>query len=97
LLFHNGKLCNRLAFFNMQPPRFCSVPGTHLVMSRSATMSPDDLRKRANRYRTMAANITDTRTVQALHELAAEYEARANRIEAQQGAEASGDRSDGGD
>jgi hypothetical protein len=44
----------------------------------------------------MATRIDDARTVQALNELADEYEALANRIEAHQGAEASGDRSDGG-
>jgi hypothetical protein len=46
-------------------------------------MNPDELRNRANRYRAIATGINDPRTIEALHDLAAQYEARADRIEAQ--------------
>jgi hypothetical protein len=43
--------------------------------------SPDDLRERARRYQRLAAQYPDRRTVQALTELAAEYEAAAASME----------------
>jgi hypothetical protein len=57
-------------------------------------MNPDELRNRANRYRAIATGINDPRTIEALHDLAAQYEARADRIEAQRRANESGDGSD---
>jgi hypothetical protein len=57
-------------------------------------MSPDVLRNRAAHYRAIATGINDAQTIQALHDLAAEYEARADRIEAQRRADAPGDCSD---
>ena len=45
-------------------------------------MSPDDMRKRAERYRAIAFGIGDARTIEVLHELAAEYEALAAAMEA---------------
>ena len=49
------------------------------------------LRHRAIRYRAIAPRLNDARTIQALHDLAAEYEARADRIEAQRRADESGE------
>ena len=46
--------------------------------------NPSDLRTGAERYRRMAQMVTDQRTIDALHELAAEYEARAARLEAEE-------------
>jgi hypothetical protein len=43
--------------------------------------SSDDLRERARRYQRLAAQYPDQRTVQALTELAAEYEATAAAME----------------
>jgi hypothetical protein len=54
-------------------------------------MDQDDLRHRAIRYRAIAPRLNDARTIQALHDLAAEYEARADRIEAQRRADESGE------
>jgi hypothetical protein len=54
-------------------------------------MEPDDLRNRANRYRAIADRINDAQTIQALHDLAAEYDARADRIEAERQTKGSGD------
>jgi hypothetical protein len=42
-----------------------------------------ELRRRAKQYRAMAARIDDARAVQALHELADEYEALAEKIASQ--------------
>jgi hypothetical protein len=42
---------------------------------------PADLRKRAMRYRRMAASISDPQTLEALLSLAAEYETMAERLE----------------
>jgi hypothetical protein len=53
-------------------------------------MSPDDLRKRAIRFRAIADRINDAQSIKALHDLAAEYEAQANSVEAQRTAEAPG-------
>jgi hypothetical protein len=47
-------------------------------------MSPDEMRWRAKRYRTMAIQIGDPWTVEVLHELADEYEASAAAIEARE-------------
>jgi hypothetical protein len=41
-------------------------------------MMPDDLRKRATHYRSMATRLTDTRAIAALYELAEKYEALAD-------------------
>jgi hypothetical protein len=49
----------------------------------SAAMNPDDLRHRAIRYRAIAPRLNDAQTIQALHNLANEYEALADRIDAQ--------------
>jgi hypothetical protein len=43
----------------------------------------NDLRRRANQYRAMAARIDDARAVRALQELADEYEALAEKIASQ--------------
>ena len=40
-------------------------------------MEPDELRRRASRYRDLASRMIDPRAVEALRELADEYEARA--------------------
>jgi hypothetical protein len=45
--------------------------------------SAAELREAAQRYRQMATTITDRQTIEALHELAAEYEALADRLDAQ--------------
>jgi hypothetical protein len=49
----------------------------------SAAMNPDDLRHRTIRYRAIAPRLNDAQTIQALHNLANEYEALADRIDAQ--------------
>ena len=41
-------------------------------------MDTDEMRRRASHYRDIARRITDERTVKALNDLAAEYEARAD-------------------
>jgi hypothetical protein len=41
-------------------------------------MELDEMRIRASRYRTLARMITDKITIKALHDLADEYEARAD-------------------
>jgi hypothetical protein len=46
-------------------------------------MSPNEMRGRAARYRSIATKIIDARTIDALHDLADEYEAQAGKIEAQ--------------
>jgi flagellar biosynthesis regulator FlbT len=46
--------------------------------------SPTELRSRAERYRKIALTVTDPRTLEALKELAALYEAEADRLEANQ-------------
>jgi hypothetical protein len=43
-------------------------------------MTPDDLRNRAIRFRALADRINDAQSISALHDLAAEYEARADSI-----------------
>jgi hypothetical protein len=63
-------------------------------MRFSAATNPDDLRHRAIRYRAIAPRLNDAQTIQALHDLADEYEVLAARIEAQREEEASGDVSD---
>jgi hypothetical protein len=45
-------------------------------------MEQDELRRRASRFREIARRITDQRTVEALEELAEEYEARADAAQA---------------
>ena len=45
--------------------------------------NPRDLRAAAERYRQMARKITDQRAIDALYELAAEYEAKAAMLEAE--------------
>ena len=57
-------------------------------------MSPDKLRNRALRFRAIADRINDAQAIRALHDLAAEYEAFADGIEAQRRPDASGDDSD---
>jgi hypothetical protein len=44
-------------------------------------MDPDEMRRRASRYRDIARNILDARTIRALHELADEYEAKADKAQ----------------
>ena len=44
--------------------------------------SPDELRQRADRYRRMALSVTDEQAIEALKELAAEYDALAATLEA---------------
>jgi hypothetical protein len=68
-------------------------PRAPLNVSRSATMSPDDLRDRAIRYRAAATQMNDAQTIKALQDLAAECEALANSTEAQWRTKASGDSS----
>jgi hypothetical protein len=46
-----------------------------------AAVTPDELREKAARYRQMAANLADRNAINALHELADEYEALAARLE----------------
>ena len=41
-------------------------------------MEPEELRRRASRYREIAGRMTDPQAVEALRELAAEYEAQAD-------------------
>jgi hypothetical protein len=43
--------------------------------------SPEELRRAAKRYRQLATGFTDPQTVKALHDLADEYEATAERLE----------------
>ncbi len=43
--------------------------------------SPDDLRALAERYRRMVFGFTDQRAINALSDLAMEYEAQATRLE----------------
>ena len=43
-------------------------------------MSPDELRKRADRYRQMALQATDPRIVEALNELADQYNETAAKL-----------------
>jgi hypothetical protein len=42
-------------------------------------MNPEEMRRRACRYRDIARSIIDARTIEALHELADEYEALAEK------------------
>lgn len=51
-------------------------------ITTSSTMDPDEMRRRASRYRDIARSIIDALTVKALHELAAEYEALADKAQA---------------
>ena len=44
-------------------------------------LTPAELRKKAMHYRTLAAKLLDPRAIEALHELAAEYEAQADMRE----------------
>jgi hypothetical protein len=44
--------------------------------------SSDELRQRADRYRRMALSLTDAQAIEALEELAAEYDALAVMLEA---------------
>jgi hypothetical protein len=46
-----------------------------------APMTPAGLRKKAERYRALTSTISDPRTIDALHTLAAEFEAQADRLE----------------
>jgi hypothetical protein len=46
-------------------------------------MSPNEMRERAARYRSIAMRIVDAQTIKALRDLADEYEARAKEIETQ--------------
>ena len=46
--------------------------------------SPASLRQRAERYRRMVLTVTDQRATEALNELAADYEAQAERLETKQ-------------
>jgi hypothetical protein len=57
-------------------------------------MDPDDLRHQATRFRAIATRINDAQTIKALHDLAAEYEARANKIAAQREVESPDGRPD---
>jgi hypothetical protein len=41
-------------------------------------MEPDEMRRRATRYRDLARMVTDPAAIKALRELAEEYEARAD-------------------
>ena len=43
-------------------------------------MNPHELRERAERYRRMALQVTDPRTIEALNELADEYEEMAAKL-----------------
>lgn len=43
--------------------------------------SPDELRSKAEHYRQLGSNFLDQRTIDALSELADEYEAVADRLE----------------
>ena len=45
-------------------------------------MTADELREQADRYRAMALRITDTQAIKALEDLANEYEALAEKMEA---------------
>jgi hypothetical protein len=54
--------------------------GSNDPMSRP--MDPDELRRRASRYRDIARNITDACTIAALLELADYYEALADQAQA---------------
>jgi Protein of unknown function (DUF2934) len=69
-----------------QPTAPCAVsPETqqkHQSCGRSfAVESPDDLREQARHLRQLATGIDDRRTLEAIAELAAEYEAVAARME----------------
>jgi hypothetical protein len=44
-------------------------------------MTPEELRNRANHYRTMATKITDARAIEALLRLADKYDAVATEME----------------
>jgi hypothetical protein len=44
------------------------------------TMDAEELRRRAKRYRQMATQLNDERTIEVLYDLAAEYEALAEQI-----------------
>jgi hypothetical protein len=46
--------------------------------------NPAELRHKSERYRQLKLTVTDQRTIEALDELAALYEAQANRLEADQ-------------
>ena len=48
-------------------------------MAKSVT--PTELREKAERYRALTSTISDPRTIDALHSLAAEFEAQADRLE----------------
>ena len=45
-------------------------------------MDPDEMRRRANRYRHIARTITDARAIEALNDLAGKYEAEADKVQA---------------
>jgi hypothetical protein len=47
----------------------------------AAPITPAGLRKKAEHYRTLTSTISDPRTIDALHTLAAEFEAQADRLE----------------
>jgi hypothetical protein len=44
-------------------------------------MTPAGLREKAEHYRALVFTISDPRTIDALHSLAAEFEAQADRLE----------------
>ena len=48
-------------------------------------MTPDELREKAARYREMATNLADRKAIDALHQLAEEYEALAAKMEVEGG------------
>jgi hypothetical protein len=63
--------------------RRSSEAGEHsgLWFGRVVVKRPGDLREQARRYRRLASGISDRRTVEAITELAAEYEAAAAAME----------------
>jgi hypothetical protein len=48
-------------------------------MAKSVT--PTELREKAERYRALTSTISDAQTIDALHTLAGEFEALADRLE----------------
>jgi hypothetical protein len=47
----------------------------------AAPITPCGLREKAQRYRALAFKISDPQTIDALHTLAGEFEAQADRLE----------------
>ena len=64
------------------------MPGWQSALARGdspgevAVESSEELRQRADRYRRMALSVTDDQAIEALKELAAEYDALAAMLEA---------------